>query len=117
VAPRLHALADHPSQAVRFYVGRTLANLQDARAVYVLERIVSDDKSEFQEAAVEALGKIHSGVGLGVLGRALHVKSARVRVAAWKAMARLVPRTFVVIVSTGFSMTFLTPTAAARCTT
>ena len=95
VGPRLHALAESESAAVRFYVARTLAGLQDAFAVHVLERIVTDDGSEFQEAAAEALGEIHSGVGLGVLGRALNAKSARVRVAAWQAMARLAPRTFV----------------------
>jgi len=94
-AARVRQLADHESPAVRFYVGRTLANLQDALAVHVLDRIAMDDHSEFQEGAVEALGRLRSGVGLGVLGRALDAKSARVRVAAWKAMARLAPRTFV----------------------
>jgi len=94
LAPQLHVLAEDPSEPVRFYVGRTLAQLQDARAVYVLERIALDGNSKFQEQAVEALGKLRTGVGLGVLGRALDVKSARVRVAAWQAMARLAPRTF-----------------------
>ncbi len=94
LAPQLHALAEDPSEPVRFYVGRTLAQLQDARAVHVLERIALDDHSKFQEQAVEALGKLRTGVGLGVLGRALDVKSARVRVAAWQAMAHLAPRTF-----------------------
>jgi flagellar basal body P-ring protein FlgI len=94
VAPRLRALARSESAAVRFYVGRTLAGLQDATAVHVLEPIAMDDASEFQESAVEALGRLQSGVGLGVLGRALNAKKARVRVAAWQAMARLAPRTF-----------------------
>jgi flagellar basal body P-ring protein FlgI len=95
VAPRLHALAEGEGAAVRFYAARTLAGLQDAFAVHILERIATDDTSELQEAAAEALGGIRSGVGLGVLGRALGAKSARVRVAAWQAMARLAPRTFV----------------------
>ena len=94
-ASRLRQLAKSESPAVRFYVGRTLANLQDALAVHVLDSIVMDDGSEFQEGAVEALGRLRSGVGLGVLGRALNAKSTRVRVAAWKAMSRLAPRTFV----------------------
>ena len=96
VFARLRPLADHPSQTVRFYVGRTLANLQEPQAVYILERIALDDRSEFQEAAVEALGKIRSGVGLGILGRVLDAANARVRLAAWRAMARLTPETFVV---------------------
>ena len=96
VLARLRPLADHPSETVRFYVGRTLANLQEPQAVYVLERIALDDRSDLQESAVEALGKIRSGVGLGVLGRALDAASARVRLAAWRAMARLTPETFVV---------------------
>ena len=96
VFARLRPLADHPSQTVRFYVGRTLANLQEPQAVYILERIALDDRSEFQEAAVEALGQIRSGVGLGILGRVLDAANARVRLAAWRAMARLTPETFVV---------------------
>jgi hypothetical protein len=94
-ASRLRQLAKSESPAVRFHVGRTLASLQDALAVHVLEPVVMDDSSEYQEGAVEALGRLRSGVGLGVLGRALNAKSARVRVAAWKAMAHLAPRTFV----------------------
>ena len=96
VVPRLRPLADDPREVVRFHVGRTLANLQDAQAVHVLERIALDDKSDYQEGAVEALGRIQSGVGLGVLGRVLDVKNARARVAAWRAMIRLTPGTFVV---------------------
>jgi len=96
VAPRLHTLCDDPSEAVRFYVGRTLAGIQDGRAVSVLDPIVMNDKSEFQEAAVEALGKLRSGAGLGVLSRALNTKSARVRVAAWQAMLEVAPQSTVV---------------------
>jgi flagellar basal body P-ring protein FlgI len=92
VAPRLHALCDDPKESLRYYVARTLANLQDGRAVSVLDAIVMNDQSEFQEAAAEALGKIHNGTGVGVLGRALNVKSARVRVAAWQAMQQVNPR-------------------------
>jgi flagellar basal body P-ring protein FlgI len=90
VSPRLHTLCDDPKEIVRFYVGRTLANLQDGRAVSVLDPIVMDDKSPFQEAAAAALGKLPAG--LGVLTRALNVKSARVRVAAWQALQQLAPR-------------------------
>jgi hypothetical protein len=96
VAPRLHALCEDPKEAIRFYAGRTLAGLQDARAINVLDRILMDDKSEFQEQAAEAVGRLHSGAGLGILSRALNVKSARVRVAAWQAMLRLSPLTTVV---------------------
>jgi len=95
VMPRLRSLASHPSEAVRFYVGQTMANLQDAQAVSVLESIALADASEFQEMAVESLGRLRSGIGLGVLGRALGARSARVRVAAWQAMARIAPRMFV----------------------
>jgi len=95
VAPALHALANHSSEAVRFYAGRTLAGLQDAQAVHILEPIALDDRSEFQEMAVEALGELRNGLGLGVLGRALEAKSVRVRIAAWQNTARLAPRTFV----------------------
>jgi flagellar basal body P-ring protein FlgI len=95
VVPHIRPLATHPSEAVRFYVGRTLANLQDAQAVSVLEPIALKDDSEFQEMAVEALGRLRSGIGLGVLGRALNARSTRVRVAAWKAMTRISPRMFV----------------------
>jgi len=94
VVPRLHALAEDPSEAVRFYAGRTLAWLQDAQAVHGLERIALDDESRYQEQAVAALGTLRTGVGLGILGRVLDVKSPRVRVAAWRAMADLAPRTF-----------------------
>jgi len=94
VAPQLYDLGEHPSDAVRFHVGRTLAHLQDARAVHVLERIATDDRSRFQEQAVEALGTLQSGIGLGVLGRTLNAANARVRVAAWRQMDRLAPRTF-----------------------
>jgi hypothetical protein len=97
VLPHLRPLAEHPSAAVRFYVGRTLAALQDAEAVIILEPIALDDKSEFQEMAVEALGHLKNGVGMGVLGRTLNAKSARVRVAAWQCMARLAPRMFVAL--------------------
>ena len=95
VVPRLRPMASSPSASVRFYVGRTLAGLQDATAVSILEPIALDDGSEFQESAVEALGRLQSGIGLGVLGRVLNARSARVRVAAWQAMARLASRTFV----------------------
>lgn len=95
VLPRLRPLAENASEAVRYYVGRTQADLQDPQAVHVLEPVVMDDKSDFQEQAAEALGRIRSGVGLGVLGRALNVKNARVRVAAWRAMIRLTPETYV----------------------
>ena len=95
VVPHLRPLATHPSEAVRFHVGRTLANLQDAQSVSLLEPIALKDDSEFQEMAVEALGRLRSGIGLGVLGRALNAKSARVRVAAWQAMTRIAPRMFV----------------------
>jgi hypothetical protein len=93
--PRIRPMASSPSASVRFYVGRTLAGLQDATAVSILEPIALDDGSEFQEMAVEALGRLQSGIGLGVLSRALNAKSARVRVAAWQATVRLAPRTFV----------------------
>jgi flagellar basal body P-ring protein FlgI len=95
VMPRLRPLAANPDEAVRFYVGQVMANLQDAQAVSVLEPIALNDASEFQEAAVEALGRLHSGIGLGILGRALGAKSTRVRVAAWQAAARIAPRMFV----------------------
>jgi len=94
VAPRLYALGDHPDEAVRFYAGRTLAALQNARAVHLLEGVVLKEGSPLQEQAVAALGQMRSGIGLGVLGRALNVEDARVRVAAWRAMDRLSPRTF-----------------------
>ena len=94
--PHLKRLAESPDLAVRFYVGRTLAALGDAQSVIVLEPIAMDDKSDFQEMAVEALGKLHSGLGMGVLSRTLDAKSARVRIAAWKAMAHLQPRMFMV---------------------
>jgi hypothetical protein len=90
----LYPLGDSDDPAVRFYAGRTLAHLQDARAVHVLEPIALDDDSPHQEDAVRALGRLRSGLGLGVLSRALHARSVRVRVAAWGAMADLVPRTF-----------------------
>jgi hypothetical protein len=96
VVPQLRTLASHESEAVRYYVGRTMANLQDAQAVSVLDPIIRNDASEFQEQAVEALGHLKSGLGLGVMSRALGVKSARVRVAAWQAMSRIAPRTFAV---------------------
>jgi len=95
VVPHLRALATHENEAVRFYVGCAFANLQDAQAVSVLEPIALNDASEFQESAVEALGRLKSGIGLGVLGRALNAKSSRVRVAAWQAMTRIAPRMFV----------------------
>jgi len=95
VVPHLRPLATHSSEAVRFQVGRTLANLQDAQSVSVLEQIALKEGSEFQEMAVEALGRLHSGIGLGVLGRAVNAKSTRVRVAAWQAMTRISPRMFV----------------------
>jgi flagellar basal body P-ring protein FlgI len=94
VAPRLYGFGEHPTDAVRFHVGRTLAHLQDARAVRILERIATDDDSRFQEQAVEALGTLRSGIGLGVLSRALNATSARVRVAAWRQMNRLAPQAF-----------------------
>jgi flagellar basal body P-ring protein FlgI len=94
--PHLRRLADQANPTVRFHVGRTLASLQDAYAVIVLEPLALDDQSEFQEMAVEALGKIASGQGQGVLGRALNTRNARVRLAAWQALTRLAPRTFVV---------------------
>jgi len=94
VAPHLHPLGDSDDPALRFYAGRTLAHLQDARAVHVLEPIVSDDASPFQEEAVEALGRLRSGLGLGLLSRSLQAASTRVRVAAWRMMSRLAPGTF-----------------------
>ncbi len=96
IAPKLYPLGESDDPAVRFYAGRTLAHLQDARAVHVLEPIALDDDSPHQEDAVKALGRLRSGLGLGVLSRALHARSVRVRVAAWRAMADLVPRTFLV---------------------
>jgi len=92
VGPRLKPLLDSPSEVVRFYVARVLARLQDAEAVHTLEPIAMDDRSVFQEEAVRALGDLKNGVGLGVLGRALDVSNARVRVAAWRAMTRLSPQ-------------------------
>ncbi len=111
VAPRLHGLGEHPIEAVRFYVGRTLAHLQDARAVHILERVATGDRSPFQEQAVEALGKLRSGIGLGVLGRALDAASARVRVAAWRQMDRLAPQTFL---ARTFTDKFTLSTVATR---
>ncbi|MBL7140381.1 MAG: flagellar basal body P-ring protein FlgI [Planctomycetes bacterium] len=96
VAPHLYPLGESSNPAVRFHAGRILARLQDARAVHVLEPLVMDDAAEFQEDAVRALGQLRSGLGLGVLSRALGTKSARVRLAAWQAMAHLTPRTFLV---------------------
>lgn len=95
VVPQLRELADHPDAAVRFYAGRGLAHLQDAQAVHILSPIVKDDDSEFQEQAVRALGKIREGLGLGVLARAVDARSARVRVAAWRAIQGLMPDEFV----------------------
>ncbi|MEA3368283.1 MAG: HEAT repeat domain-containing protein, partial [Planctomycetota bacterium] len=94
VAPQLYPLGESSDPAVRFYAGRILAHLQDARAVHVLEPIATDDEAAQQEEAVEALGRLRSGLGLGVLSRALHAHSVRVRVAAWRAMVGLAPRTF-----------------------
>ena len=96
VAPQLYVLGDSDDPAVRFHAGRTLAHLQDARAVHVLEPIATNDESEYQEEAVKALGRLRSGLGLGVLSRTLSARSVRVRVAAWRAMADLAPRTFLV---------------------
>jgi HEAT repeat protein len=95
VLPQIRSLATHESEAVRFYIGRTFANLQDAQSVAVLEPIVLKDDAEFQEAAAEALGRLKSGIGLGVLTRVLNAKSSRVRIAAWQAMTRVAPRMFV----------------------
>ncbi len=93
--PRLRQLDKHPDPAVRLYAGRTLANLQDATAVLFLEPLATDDQSPYQEQAVEALGRLRSGIGLGIMARALDAKSPRVRLAAWQSMARLSPRQFV----------------------
>jgi len=94
VAPQLYPLGESEDPAVRFYAGRTLAHLQDARAVHVLEPIATRDGSDYQEEAVQALGRLRNGLGLGVLSRALSARSARVRVSAWRAMVGLTPRTF-----------------------
>ncbi len=91
IVPRLRDLKEHPSEGVRFFVGRTLARLQDAQAVHVLEPLALDPASEFQEEAVRALGALRKGLGLGVLSRALDTPSARVRVVAWQAIAKLSP--------------------------
>jgi len=95
VLPQIRSLATHENEAVRFHIGRTFANLQDAQSVSVLEPIALKDESEFQEAAAEALGRLKSGIGLGVLTRVLNAKSSRVRIAAWQAMTRVAPRMFV----------------------
>ena len=95
VVPHLRPLATHENEAVRFYVGRTFANLQDAQSVSVLEPIVLNEGSEFQEAAAEALGRLKSGIGLGVLSRTLNARNSRVRIAAWHAITRVAPRMFV----------------------
>jgi hypothetical protein len=92
--PRLRPLAGDANPEVRFYVGQTLAFLQDATAVRILEPMALNDASPRQQQAVEALGTIRSGVGLGVLGRALDAKSPLVRVAAWQCMAKLSARQF-----------------------
>lgn len=101
VTPHLYPLGDSDDPALRFYAGRTLAHLQDARAVHVLEPLVSDDADTYQEEAVRALGQLRSGLGLGLLSRSLQATSTRVRVAAWRMMARLVPATFRVRVFEG----------------
>jgi hypothetical protein len=93
--PRLRQLSDDKNPMVRFYAGRTLANLQDATAVHLLEPFALDDASSYQEYATESLGRLRSGVGMGILGRVLNAKNPRVRVAAWQAMVRLSPRQFV----------------------
>ncbi len=124
VAPHLYPLADSADPALRFYAGRTLAHLQDARAVHALEPIVTDEGSPFQEEAVRALGRLESGLGLGLLARALSARSARVRVAAWEASTRLAERTFLVrsfeggfdlhVVRPGPSRSFTWPARGSR---
>jgi len=96
VLPQLRPLADHPRESVRFYVGRAMAHLQDGQALHILEPIAMDGRSEFQEAAVRALGCFENGLGLGVIGRALDADNTRVRIAAWRAMRRANPRASVV---------------------
>jgi hypothetical protein len=96
VLPRVRPLAGHSRESVRFYVGRILADLQDGEAVHILEPIALDGGSEFQEQAVQALGRLESGVGLAVLARAIDAKNARVRIAAWRAMRRVGPEIGVV---------------------
>ena len=112
VVPRLKSLVNHPSEVVRFHVGQALARLQDAEAVHVLERIAMDDGSDFQEAAVGALGELKAGTGLGVLGRALDVKNARVRIAAWRGMIRLSPQSLERVVFREKFLMTLVPTRA-----
>jgi hypothetical protein len=96
IVPRIRTLADHPRESIRFYVGRTLAHLQDGEAVHVLGPIALDGRSEFQEEAVQALGRLEKGLGLAVLARALDAKNPRVRIAAWRAMRRVGPETTVI---------------------
>ncbi len=91
IVPRLAELADTADPTTRFYVGRTLGRLGDARAVHLLEPIALDDASPYQEDAVWALGEVRSGLGLGVLGRALNAASPRVRIAAWQATEKIAP--------------------------
>jgi len=96
VIPQLRNLADHPNESVRFYVGRILAFLQDGLGQRVLEPIALNDSSEYQEAAVRALGEMRRGLGLTTLSMALDARSARVRIAAWRAIRKVSPAATVV---------------------
>ena len=112
IVPRIRKLADHPRESVRFYVGRILARLQDGEAVHVLEPIALDGRSEFQESAVQALGRLEKGLGLAVLARALDAKSPRVRIAAWRAIRRASPDATVVRVFENQFVLNVVPTKA-----
>ena len=90
-APHLKALAEHPQETVRFYVGRILARAQDGLGVRMLEPLALSDASAYQEAAVRATGESDLPLTVGVLTRALDAKSARVRIAAWRAIMKASP--------------------------
>jgi hypothetical protein len=91
VVPHLRPLVDDANETVRFYAGRILARLENGLAIQALEPIVADDTSPYQEEAVRALGYMRRGLGLGLLGRALNAKNARVRIAAWRATLKVSP--------------------------
>jgi hypothetical protein len=91
IGPLLAPLVDHPQGRVRFAAARILVRFQDGLGLRVLEPIALDDASELQEAAVRAIGEFQGPLTVGMLTRALGAKSARVRIAAWKALMKVSP--------------------------
>jgi len=91
VVSLLVPLLEDPNAQARFRAARAMAFLGRTDCIGPLEKLVRDDNSPYQEAAVRALGELPLGAGSAVILKAFDASNPTVRIAAYTTLEQVAP--------------------------